>query len=294
MSPETWTVLQLLKWAADYFKSHRIHPPRPIAEILLAHILGFNRVDLYIQYDRPLNLRELAAFKDVIKRRLRGEPVAYIVGERGFWSLDLHVTPDVLIPRPETETLVEKALEVLPEAGAGEPRKVLDLGTGSGAIVLALAMERSGHRFYAVDRSWTALTVAGKNARKYGLKETVHFVCADWFDGLAEKQNGFDLIVSNPPYVRRADIDELAVDVSKYEPREALDGGPDGLEFIRILVRGAPTFVRPTGWLLFEIGYDQAEGVNRLMSATGGYEEIEVIQDYCGHDRVIRARVKGR
>ena len=294
MSPETWTVLQLLKWAADYFKSHRIDPPRPIAEILLAHILGFNRVDLYIQYDRPLNLRELAAFKDVIKRRLRGEPVAYIVGERGFWSLDLHVTPDVLIPRPETEILVEKALEVLPEAGAGEPRKVLDLGTGSGAIVLALAMERPGHRFYAVDRSWTALTVAGKNARKYGLKETVHFVCADWFDGLAEKQNGFDLIVSNPPYVRRADIDELAVDVSKYEPREALDGGPDGLDLIRILVRRAPTFVRPAGWLLFEIGYDQAEGVKRLMSATGGYEEIEVIKDYCGHDRVIRARVKGR
>lgn len=294
MSPETWTVLQLLKWAADYFASHQIHPPRPTAELLLAHILGFNRVDLYIQYDRPLNARELAAFKDVIKRRLRGEPVAYIVGERGFWSLDLHVTPDVLIPRPETEMLVETALGVLPESRVGEPKRVLDLGTGSGAIVLALAMERPGHWFYAVDRSWMALKVAGKNARKYGLKETVQFVCADWFDGLAEKQSGFDLIISNPPYVRRSEIDELAVDVSKYEPREALDGGPDGLDLIRILVRRAPTFVRPAGWLVFEIGYDQAEGVQRLMSATGGYEEIAVIKDYSGHDRVIRARVKGR
>ena len=294
MSPETWTVLQLLKWAADYFASHQIHPPRPTAELLLAHILGFNRVDLYIQYDRPLNPRELAAFKDVIKRRLRGEPVAYIVGERGFWSLDLHVTPDVLIPRPETETLVETALDLLPETPVGEPKRVLDLGTGSGAIVLALAMERPGHWFYAVDRSWMALKVADKNARKYGLKETVRFVCADWFDGLAEKQKGFDLIVSNPPYVRRAEIDELAVDVSKYEPREALDGGPDGLDLIRILVRRAPTFVRPAGWLVFEIGYDQAEGVQRLMSATGAYEEMAVIKDYNGHDRVIRARVKGR
>ncbi len=294
MSPETWTVLQLLKWAADYFASHRIHPPRPTAELLLAHILGFNRVDLYIQYDRPLNPRELAAFKDVIKRRLRGEPVAYIVGERGFWSLDLHVTPDVLIPRPETEMLVETALGILPESRVGEPKRVLDLGTGSGAIVLAMAMERPGHRFYASDRSWMALEVAGKNARKYGLKETVHFVCAGGFDGLAEKQNGFDLIVSNPPYVRRAEIDELAVDVSRYEPREALDGGPDGLDLIRILVRRAPTFVRPAGWLVFEIGYDQAEGVQRLMSATGGYEEIAVIKDYNGHDRVIRAKVKGR
>ena len=294
MSPETWTVLQLLKWAADYFASHQIHPPRPTAELLLAHILGFNRVDLYIQYDRPLNPRELAAFKGVIKRRLRGEPVAYIVGERGFWSLDLHVTSDVLIPRPETEMLVETALGVLPESRVGEPKRVLDLGTGSGAIVLALAMERPGHWFYAVDRSWMALKVAGKNARKYGLKEAVQFVCADWFHGLAEKQSGFDLIVSNPPYVRRAEIDELAVDVSKYEPREALDGGPDGLDLIRILVRRAPTFVRPAGWLVFEIGYDQAEGVQRLMSATGGYEEIAVIKDYSGHDRVIRARVKGR
>ena len=293
MSTETWTVLQLLTWASDYFKSHNIHPPRPTAEILLAHVLSFNRVDLYIQYDRPVNPRELAAFKETIKRRLRGEPVAYIVGERGFWSLDLRVTPDVLIPRPETEIVVETALAVLPKKADGEAKKILDIGTGSGAIVLALATERPGYLFYATDRSWKALRVARENARKYRLEEGVRFFCGDLFKPLAGVQNGFDLIVSNPPYIRRGELNELASEVSKYEPREALDGGPDGLDLIRILVRQAPEFIAPQGWLIFEIGYDQGEDVKCIMAGTKAYEDVTILTDYNNLNRVVRARLKG-
>ena len=292
MSPEIWTVLQLLEWATDYFKSRRIHPPRPTAEILLAHVLGFKRVDLYIEYDRPLNPRELAIFKETIKRRLKGEPVAYIVGERGFWSLELYVTPDVLIPRPETEMVVETSLDVLKENRTSGRQRVLDLGTGSGAILLALATERPGYLFYGTDRSGKALRIAKENARKYGLEDRVHFLCGDWLSPLAEDRNGFDLIVSNPPYIRRDEVDDLAIEISKYEPRGALDGGWDGLDAIRVLIHQAPKFIVPSGWLIFEIGYDQGEDVERLMVESGDYDRIRVVQDYSGHDRVVQSRVK--
>lgn len=290
MSPETWTVLQLVRWAAGYFQSHHIDSPRLAAEILLAHVLGVNRIDLYLQYDKPLNSRELVAFKGFIKRRVKGEPVAYIVGERGFWSLDLYVTPDVLIPRPETEVLVETALAVLPAEAAGSPQTVLDVGTGTGAIVLALASERPGHRFFALDASWRALMVAQKNAQKYGLQERVHFVQTDWLQGITGKERHFDVIVSNPPYVRRAEIDELAVEVSQFEPRKALDGGPDGLDFVKRLVRGAPELMNRQAWLILEIGYDQSDDVVREIQATGKYGAIQVIKDYNGLDRIVRVR----
>lgn len=294
MPPEAWTILKLLQWTTAYFTSHHIEQPRAAAEILLAHSLGVGRVDLYIQYDRPVEPRELGVFKELIQRRLQREPVAYIVGEKGFWSLDLKVTPDVLIPRPETEVLVEAALSIIPPATSPRPFEVLDLGTGSGAIVLALARERSGHRFYAVDNSQKALAVAQDNTRRYGLEAAVTFLLGDWFDAVGDRHGCFDLIVSNPPYISSPDLERLPLEVSQYEPREALDGGPDGLDAIRLIIERAAAHMSPGGWLLFEIGYDQRASVETLLAASTSYADMAVIRDHSGFDRVVRARSKGK
>ena len=293
MLPEAWTILKLLKWTTAYFTSHHIEQPRAAAEILLAHALGVGRVDLYIQYDRPVESRELVVFKKLIQRRLQREPVAYIVGGKGFWSLDLKVTPDVLIPRPETELLVETALSIIPPKTSSKPLKVLDLGTGSGAVVLALARERKGHRFYAVDHSPKALAVAQENAQRYGLEAAVTFLLGDWFYGMADCRRYFDLIVSNPPYISRPDLERLPLEVLQHEPREALDGGPDGLDAIRLIIESAAAHMSPGAWLLFEIGYDQWASVERLMAATTSYADVTVIKDHSGLDRVVRARSRG-
>jgi len=290
MPPEAWTILELLKWTTAYFTSHHIEQPRAAGEILLAHALGVGRVDLYIQYDRPVEPRELGVFKGLIQRRIQREPVAYIVGEKGFWSLDLKVTPDVLVPRPETEVLVETALSIIPPAPASKPFTVLDLGTGSGAIVLALARERLGHGFYGVDNSHKALAVAQDNAGRYELDAAVTFLLGNWFDAVGDRHGHFDLIISNPPYISSRDLEELPIEVSQYEPRAALDGGPDGLDAIRLIIERAAAHLSPGGWLLFEIGYDQRAEVERLMAASTSYADVTVIKDHSGFDRVVRAR----
>ena len=292
MPPETWTILKLLKWTTDYFKSHHIEQPRAASEILLAHALGLQRVDLYIQYDRPLEPKELGVFREFIKRRLQKEPVAYIVGEKGFWSLDLKVTRDVLIPRPETERLVEAALSIIPTDPSPRPLRILDLGTGSGALVLALASERKGHRFYGVDHSHHALSVAQSNARRHGLEGAITFLQGNWFEAVEDRRGYFDLIVSNPPYVSNTEFERLPLEISQYEPRGALDGGPDGLDAIRLIIEKSRAYLTPGGWLLVEIGSNQWASVERLIMASHGYTDACVIKDYNGLDRVVRARAK--
>ena len=292
MPPEAWTILKLLDWATAYFKSHHIEQPRPDAEILLAYALDIERIDLYVQYDRPLESTELATFRRLIQRRVDREPVAYIVGEKGFWSLDLKVTPEVLIPRPETEILVETALSIIPPEPLPRPFRILDLGTGSGAVVLALARERAGHCYYAIDCSHGALTVARDNARSHGLDKAIAFFQDSWFDAVSGKGRYFDVIVSNPPYVSSTDLEMLPPEISQYEPRQALDGGPDGLDAIRLIIEKAVTYMVPDGWLLFEIGYDQWASVEQLMTASTAYTDVTVIKDYSGLDRVVRARAK--
>lgn len=283
-----WTILKLLAWTTSYFKSHGIQSPRADAEILLAHTLASERIALYTHHDQPLNPDELRRFKAVIKRRAAREPVAYIVGRKGFWSLELAVTPAVLIPRPETECLVEKALEFLPCDAAANPRRVLELGTGSGAIILTLAKERPAHRFYALDRSVAALTVARMNARRAGLFGRVCFWAADWLDALRPGGPQFDLIVSNPPYIRAGDIAGLQPEIGRFEPRQALDGGPDGLQDLRRIIRQAPAFLTPGGRLLLEIGWDQAKALEVVAADCGLYDETTVFQDYSGLDRVLQ------
>ncbi|MCX5881344.1 MAG: peptide chain release factor N(5)-glutamine methyltransferase, partial [Deltaproteobacteria bacterium] len=203
-----WTILSLIKWATGYFTSHGIDSPRATAEILLATLLNLKRIDLYLRYDQPLLNSELSEFKSLIKRRVNREPVAYIIGKKEFWSLDLEVNPNVLIPRPDTETLVEEALRCLGpvDSPPNSDRRVLELGTGSGAIVLALASERSAYHYVATDISLKAIDIARRNARHHQLASAVQFVAGNWLDLFSPNKPVFDMIVSNPPYIPSDDI----------------------------------------------------------------------------------------
>jgi len=293
-----WDILNILRWTANYFQSHNIENPRASAEILLAHALNLERIDLYIRYDQPLCKDELAIFRGLIKRRVKNEPVAYIVGHKEFWSLDFLVTEDVLIPRPETESLVEAILPLLPSINSNfqnkkeASKRILDMGTGSGAIILALASERPGHLFFASDRSEKAVQVARENAKRHHLEESVSFLCGNWFEPFKTGQNQFDIIVSNPPYIRTADIKGLQPEISRYEPVTALDGGNDGLSAVRDIILAAPHYLAKGGYLLLEIGYDQKDDVNKIAGSCNDYEDILFIKDYSAHDRVVRMRKK--
>ncbi len=281
-----WTILDVLKWTASHFASHHIESPRASAEILLAHALGLNRIDLYLRYDQPLAEEELAGFKPLIRRRLKREPVAYITGTKEFWSMPLEVSPDVLIPRPETECLVAAALEILDALPAGA--RALDLGAGSGAVILALASERPGHLYFASDVSLTSLRTAKQNARRRGLAASAAFFAGDWCAPLKPDGPGFDLILSNPPYIRTGDIDGLQPEISRWEPRQALDGGEDGLGHIRRIIAAAGAHLNRSGALLMEIGHDQAPAVAAAAGQSGKYAGVDFLKDYSGIDRVAR------
>lgn len=287
---EVWNISRLMGWTTDYFISHHIDSPRMTAEILLAHSLSISRIDLYLQYDKPLNSEELSNFKALVKRRVNREPVAYIIGTKGFWNLDLEVNAHVLIPRPDTECLVEKALEVIPPSDDNPPLTVLDLGTGSGAILLALASERPHHMYVGVDVSFQAVRVAENNKNKLLPDRCVRFVTGNWFD-MFQPVRLFDVVVSNPPYIPKKDIDGLEPEVSAHEPRLALDGDDDGLFCLRHIVKTAPGYVKKGGYLLMEMGFDQQEGVRELFASYPCYEHVEFFKDYAGNDRVVKARV---
>lgn len=285
-----WTPLKLVRWATGYFSDRRIEHARSEAEILLAHTLNTRRIDLYINYDQPLCEDELARFKRFVKRRVNNEPVAYITGIREFWSMELSVNPSVLIPRPETECLVEAVLPFL-DGSPVLPMHVLELGTGSGAIVLALAKEHPEHRYVAMDRSLKALHTARKNARKHGLDHRVEWFCGHWISSLSPNRKQFDLIVSNPPYIPRGDIDDLQPDIRYFEPMLALDGSTDGLSGLRCILESAYRYLRPAGMLALEMGYDQGADVQSIALAIGRYGPVKIIKDYSGHERVLVLQV---
>ena len=286
--PPRWTLLELVKWTTGYFDDHGIDNARSEAETLLAAALGLRRIDLYLNHDQPLGKAELADFKSVVKRRIAREPTAYITGTSGFWSLELAVNPAVLIPRPETECLVESVLPFL-DAPAGAPKRVLDLGTGSGAIVLALAHAHPEHRYLAMDRSLAALDTARHNSRRLGLERCIDWWCADWDAALSPDRARFDLIVSNPPYVRRADIAHLQPEVRLHEPRLALDGSDDGLACLQQIILSAHRYLTTGGWLALEMGCDQKSDVQAIVDGTGRYDGFRVVKDYSGLDRIVVA-----
>lgn len=286
-----WTILKLLRWATTYFQSHDIDSPRATAEILLAHALDVKRIDLYLQFDQPMFRKELALFRGLIKRRIHREPVAYIVGTKEFWSLALSVTDKVLIPRPETECLVEQALSLLPLPDPSrpppEPRRILEIGTGSGAITLALATERPTALFFASDVSPLAVTLAKRNAMDHDLAERINFFAGNVFAGIRQGVKAFDMIVSNPPYIPTATIDTLQPEITRYEPVIALDGHPDGLFFIGQIIDHAHTHLKPKGCLVLEIGHDQKDAVQRIIANGNAYETVVFTKDYSGYDRVV-------
>jgi len=287
-SDRTWTILDLLKWTTAYFNTHAIDNPRSTAEILLCHVLGGRRIDLYLQYDRPMNRDELKTYKTLIKRRLDREPVAYIVGSKEFWSLDFKVNQDVLIPRPETECLVEASLAVMESRSGSGPLRVLELGTGSGAVTVALSTENPQHVYFASDRSLKALRVAAQNSTAHGRREGTHFFAGDWFSPLQKTSSRFDLIVSNPPYIPKEEIRNLQPEIHQYEPLEALDGDMDGLGDLRRIIEKAPEHLRPSGHLLLEIGYGQKDPVTQIAEENGRYECVSFLKDYSGIDRIAK------
>jgi release factor glutamine methyltransferase len=282
----SWTILKLLQWTTSFFTSHKIEGARASAEILLANALEIKRLDLYLRYDQPLSQQELSIFKALIKRRLKREPVAYITGNKEFWSLDLDVTKEVLIPRPDTECLVEQALEYLPGKESNKSWNILELGTGSGAIILSMAAQCPQHRYFASDRSENAIRIAKGNAKKHDLSDIILFLVGDWFCPMKNNIKHFDMVVSNPPYIPNHLIAGLEPEIALYEPRLALDGGKDGLDSLRTIINQAPSFLKPTGYLILEIGYDQKHKVSELVIKSGKYKSFHIVKDFGGHDRV--------
>ena len=284
MPPPEWTILSLLEWTTGYFRQNQIDTPRLDAEILLAHSLGLKRIDLYLRYDQPLDAAELAAYKMVVKRRAAREPVAYIIGRREFWGLNLVVDANVLTPRPETERLVEVALTFLQTVA--NPW-VVDLGTGSGCIALALAHDAPAARVIATDVSLPALRVAYRNIDHHHMTERIQLVAGAGLTMFPPDGAHFDLIVANPPYIASAEIESLQPEVRDYEPRGALDGGDDGLAAYRRIIPAAASRLHSGGALILEIGWDQGPAVTRLSEHSGFYRDCQCIADDSGRDRVM-------
>jgi release factor glutamine methyltransferase len=285
-----WTILALIRWADERFKREGMATPRLDAEVLLAETLGTDRVGLYTHFDQPLQPDELTRFKDLIRRRLRREPVAYILGKREFWSLSFRVTPDVLIPRPETEALVAEALKILTSA-EGRSFRILEIGTGSGAISIALAVELPAAKVVATDLSPKAIALAEENALRSGVRERVLFLLGDLFHPV-EKEDAFDLIVTNPPYIPRGEFPSLMPEVRDYEPKVALDGGKDGLDYFRRVLPAVGDYLRPGGWFLAEIGVGQDPQIIKIAEKNPDLGSFGFAKDLSGINRVFKARRK--
>jgi len=281
VSGAEWTRMELVRWTADFFRQHGVPQARLDAELLLAHVLGGSRMDLYLAFDQPLGEAERTRYRELVRRRAKERvPVAYLTGRREFWSLPFRVTEDVLIPRPETETLVKAALDQ-------KPRRILELGVGSGCISAALARELPDAELVAVDLSPRALELARENLAALALLDRVELVLGDGLREL-ELAGRFDLVVSNPPYVAKAELETLPPEV-RHEPVLALDGGVDGLDVIRHLCAEAPARLERPGALALEVGAGQAAEVGELLRRSGA-AEVETKNDLAGIPRVVLGR----
>lgn len=290
---EVWTVGKILKWTENYFTDKQIDSPRLDAEVLLASVLKKARIYLYVHFDEPLQADELATYREYIKKRVKHIPVAYILGEKEFMGLTFKVTPATLVPRPDTEILVQKAIDLLQaKVKNGEQLRFADIGTGSGAICLTVAHFVPEAIGDTVDISADAKAVAQENAQKLIaeqliLPQQVTFYEGDLLAPLAG--NSYDAILSNPPYIPEADIAKLMPEVRTQEPITALTGGVDGLDFYRKLCDQAPAMLKSGGFMAFEVGINQAAAVAKLAQANSLIARTEVVKDYAGIDRVVVA-----
>ncbi len=290
-SKELWTVGRLLKWATDDFRTRGIEAPRLDAEVLLSHSLGLTRTEIFLQGDRPLDDAELQALRALIKRRRSHEPIAYLRGFREFYGRSFHVDARVLVPRPDTETLIDVALERTKQIPLSA--RTLDLCTGSGCVAITLAKARPTTKVFACDLSDDALVVARENALRLGAYN-VAFHKADLFAGIAKVSRiPFDLVVANPPYIPSAECDTLMPDVRLFEPRMALDGGADGLDLVRRLVAGAPKVMRPQGVFALELMAGQAPVVAELFESHG-FVDVRIAKDLGKIERVVSGVLKER
>lgn len=282
------TVHDILNESTNVLEALEITSARLDAEVLLAFYLGCERLDFFKNPEMVLDEQRIAGYRDLIARRLRWEPVAYITGRKEFWTFSLEVSRDVLIPRPDTEIVVEEALDICRRINASKI-KILDIGTGSGAIALALAKEIPNSKITATDISAPALALARKNAHSLKLDNKIDFQQEDLFGAV---EGFFDIIVSNPPYISEDEYEELPAGVKDYEPRIALWAGKNGLEVYEKLIGKAPGYLKKNGWLLLEIGAKQEQSVRGLMDESGFYDSIAMRRDYAGFPRVVRARRK--
>ena len=281
------TIRRALVDGTQRLRTAGIDSARLDAEVLMCHALQINKSHLYVSLDEPMEPSARHRFGDFLIRRVRREPVAYITGQREFWSLDFLVTPDVLIPRAETERLVEISLRCAGASDSDSVLRILDMGTGSGVIAIVLAKELPRAEVVATDVSLAALEIARHNAARHRVAERIQFRASNFFDSLGGHR--FDLIVSNPPYVERGAFAVLAPEVSQWEPRTALDGGLDGLDYYRGIIAQGFRHLLPGGALIMEIGAAMAAEIAELLSAAGEYTPPVIYQDYARKDRVMVA-----
>ncbi|MGM9581829.1 MAG: peptide chain release factor N(5)-glutamine methyltransferase [Anaerovibrio sp.] len=288
---EVWTIGRILKWTEGYFQKAGLDSPRLDAEVLLSYVLKKERIFLYVHFDQPMEEAELAAYKGCIKRRVQHQPVAYITGHKEFMGLEFKVTPATLIPRPDTEILVEAVLQRLKAGKDAENSLIADIGTGSGAICLSLLNYLPKLQAVTVDISPEALAVAEENAEVLGLSERIEFLQGDMLEPLKAQGERFSgrlsAIVSNPPYIPRGDIAGLEPDVRAFEPMGALDGGEDGLDFYRRLLADGAELLQADGFLAMEAGIHQAQQLKAMAEGSLQWGRCEIIRDLAGIERVV-------
>ena len=287
---QTWTIQKLLNWVTEYLTSKGIESPRLSSELLLSNVLELKRIDLYTQFDKQVPQDQLDKLHELVKCAGLYEPVAYLTGKTEFYSLELDITSDCMIPRPETELLVQRAIEFLRTRSGVQ--YVCDLCTGSGCIAVAIAKNFPDARITATDISAAALEVADRNIEKHRLKEQVRLLCGDLFEPVIQQLDvsQFDLIVCNPPYVSTSEYENLDKNIKDYEPQSALLAGEDGMDVYQKIVEKVDDFLKPGAALMLEIGYAQGPTVRELLEQTGTFGEIKIEKDFHDNDRIVIAK----
>jgi len=292
LAMQNWTIQKLLKWTANYFTEKNMDAPRLSAEMLISHVLDIERIELYTKFSEKVDKPQLEQLRNLVKRAADGEPIQYLIGKTEFYSIPIIVTPDCLIPRPETELLVEKAIEFLRKRP--KTQLVCDLCTGSGCIAVAIAKNCENTKITATDISDDALAVAEKNIEQHDLKNRITLLAGDLFDPLIPQIDieKFDLIVSNPPYVSNIEYDKLDKKIKDHEPKSALYAGTDGLDIYKKIADKAPDFLKSNAALILEIGYNQGKQVKKLLAQTECFSETKIEKDYSDNDRIVTAITK--